>query len=251
MNFVEVCAYFEKMATNWDDCDYLDQQGDLEHILRLLKPLKSESGLDLACGAGHLTHGLAATGCQIMAADISEKMLRLTARRIVESKYNNVVIAAQDAHRMEFADGLFYWATCRYGLRYFSDPSKVVAELGRVLKPGGRLYLSDWSSPTDVVNELFSLLDPAHNAVYDKEWWEGEVLDQPFDIVNSRMRLNRIDPVVWGALGGLSAEESLSIFKTFTEKAEKEGRKLHVMTLDERPVLIANRFEILALRTNE
>jgi len=204
MTPAEAVDHFEQAALAWDECEYLDQPGDAEHILRLLKILPGETGLDLACGCGQLTVRLGEGNCRILAADLCDRMLKLTARRVVEARLNNIVITVQDAHRLEFADGLFHWAVCRFGFRYFNEPGLVLDELSRVIKPGGRLYVSDWSSPAEPLNELLKSLDGAHCGIYDEAWWEGELADRCFEIRQARMRADRLDSVVWGGLAGLT-----------------------------------------------
>lgn len=246
LNTLETASHFDGLAAVWAACAALDAPGEAEHVLRLLKPEPRSTGLDLACGSGQLTAGLAAVGGRIMAADASERMLKLAACRFVERRLNGIVITVQDAHRMEFTAGLFDWAVCRHAWRYFEDPARVLRELARVTRPGARLYLSDWSDPAPELDRLLGVLDPAHRRVLDEAWWEEQLAGLPFETEHRRLRPERLDPRVWGALGGLPEEEARTRFESFRADLP-EGAQ--VLELDGRPVWIAGRQERVLRRT--
>ena len=246
LNTLETATHFDALAAVWTACATLDAPGEAEHVLRLLKPEPRSTGLDLACGSGQLTAGLAAAGGRIHAADASERMLKLAACRFVERRLNGIVITVQDAHCLEFTAGLFDWAVCRHAWRYFEDPARVLRELARVTRPGARLYLSDWSEPAEPLDRLLGALDPAHRRVLDEAWWEEQLAGLPFETEHRRLRLERLDPLVWGALGGRSEDEARAGFAAFRATAPAESQFLE---LDGRPVWIAGRQERVLRRT--
>lgn len=241
----DTARHFDALAPAWNRCVFLDQPGEAEHVLRLLKPGREDTGLDLACGAGQLTAGLAAAGGRILAADLSDRMLKLGACRFVEQRINNIVITVQDAHHLEFTEGLFDWVVCRYAFRTFDEPALVLRELARVTHPGSRLYLSDWAEPATLLDACLGRLDPAHRAIVDEAWWDARLAELPFEVESRRLRPERLDPEVWGELAGLGAEESRRLFDEFRAA---EGRLARVQELDGRPVLIADRLELVLLR---
>lgn len=238
-------GHFDHLANEWSSCEYLDAKGEGKHLLRLLQADRDETGLDLAAGTGQLTAELAACGSRILAADLSERMLKLAAARFVERLINNVVITTQDAHRMEFADGLFDWAVCRYGFRYFADPEQVLSELARVTRPGARLVLSDWAEPADLLDECFKLLDPAHRRILSSDWWTRMAPAHGLEILQMRTRPDRLDPVMWGQLSGVPEADVRTRFAAFRAG---QGRTARYLELDGRPVLIGERCEVLLRR---
>jgi ubiquinone/menaquinone biosynthesis C-methylase UbiE len=245
INAADAARHYDALAPAWSHSAFLDQPGEAEHVLRLLKPRREDTGLDLACGAGQLTAGLAAAGSRILAADLSDRMLKLAACRFVEQRINNVVITVQDAHRLEFADGLFDWVVCRYAFRSFEEPVQVLRELARVTRPGSRLYLSDWAEPAALLDACLGRLDPFHRAVTAEAWWDGRLAELPFAVESRRLRPERLDPEVWGTLSGTAPEEARRLFADFQAQEGREGRFLE---LDGRPVLIAERLELLLVR---
>jgi len=97
--------------------------------------------LDLAAGTAVSTEELAASGAFCIAADFSRGMLRAGANREVPK-------VAADALHLPFADGSFDAATISFGLRNVNDVPLALSELRRVLKPGARLAICEFSTPT-------------------------------------------------------------------------------------------------------
>lgn len=97
--------------------------------------------LDLAAGTAVSSVELAASGATVVAADFSLGMLRAGAARAVPK-------VGADALHLPFADGSFDAATISFGLRNVNDVPLALRELRRVLKPGGRLAICEFSTPT-------------------------------------------------------------------------------------------------------
>ena len=97
--------------------------------------------LDLAAGTAVSTVELASSGALCVAADFSLGMLKAGARRAVPK-------VAADALALPFADESFDAATISFGLRNVNDVPLALSEFHRVLKPGGRLAICEFSTPT-------------------------------------------------------------------------------------------------------
>ena len=108
---------------------------------RALAPRAGEKVLDLAAGTAVSTVELARDGAWCVAADFSQGMLRAGHRRDVPK-------VAADALHLPFADGSFDAVTISFGLRNVSDPDAGLAELARVTRPGGRLVVCEFGTPT-------------------------------------------------------------------------------------------------------
>ena len=103
--------------------------------------------LDLACGTGDIAFEMAATGRQVIGLDITPRMLQLarTKRRRVPS----VSFLAGDMTALPFPDASFTIVTTGYGLRNVSDLTVALAEIERVLVPGGFLLSLDFDKPAN------------------------------------------------------------------------------------------------------
>jgi ubiquinone/menaquinone biosynthesis methyltransferases len=100
-----------------------------------------ERVLDLAAGTAVSTVELARSGAHCVACDFSLGMLR-------EGRGRGVPLVAGDALRLPFADGVFDAVTISFGLRNVGDTDLALTELARVTRPGGRLVVCEFSSPT-------------------------------------------------------------------------------------------------------
>jgi demethylmenaquinone methyltransferase/2-methoxy-6-polyprenyl-1,4-benzoquinol methylase len=98
--------------------------------------------LDLAAGTAVSTEELAGSGAWCVAADFSVGMLGAGAQRQVPK-------VAGDATKLPFADGVFDAVTISFGLRNVVDHSAGLREMARVTRPGGRLVVCEFSTPTN------------------------------------------------------------------------------------------------------
>lgn len=108
-------------------------------------PRKGMRILDLAAGTGTSSAALAAHGAHVVAADFSEGMLAEGRKRHEGNELIDFVWA--DATQLPFEDDSFDAATISYGLRNVHDPRKAIAEMRRVVKPGGRVVIAEFSTP--------------------------------------------------------------------------------------------------------
>jgi demethylmenaquinone methyltransferase / 2-methoxy-6-polyprenyl-1,4-benzoquinol methylase len=110
----------------------------------------SERVLDVATGTGMVAQSLVRRyGCEVVGLDQSPEMLagaqaKLAADSALEQR---VTLVAGEAERLPFADGEFDHLTFTYLLRYVEDPGATLAELARVVRPGGRIASLEFAVP--------------------------------------------------------------------------------------------------------
>ena len=97
--------------------------------------------LDLAAGTAVSTVELAKSGAWCVACDFSVGMLKAGSRRAVPK-------VAGDATKLPFGDGTFDAVTISFGLRNVVDTVGGLREMARVTRPGGRLVVCEFSTPT-------------------------------------------------------------------------------------------------------
>ncbi len=107
--------------------------------------------LDLCCGTGDMAFLAEGIGGQpIVGADFTLPMLAVARRRArADSKSCSFVQA--DALRLPFSDGTFDVISVGYGLRNLADPEAGLAEMRRVLAPGGRAVILDFGKPKNPI----------------------------------------------------------------------------------------------------
>jgi SAM-dependent methyltransferase len=140
-------------------------------LLRREKALRGGglSLLDYGCGAGDLMRVLAGLGAraQFSGCDVSSGMLDEAAKRWPGDLGAAPSLAAQDGARTPFADGQFDIATLSAVLHHVpvGERPAVYAELGRVLKPGGRLYVFEHNPRNPLVRHVIARTPIDENAI--------------------------------------------------------------------------------------
>jgi ubiquinone/menaquinone biosynthesis C-methylase UbiE len=117
-----------------------------EALVEYSRPLPGMRVLDLASGTGEPGISLAQRVPQgsVMAVDQSSELLEIAAQRSRGKNLLNFITQQADAHHLPFADRTFDLATCRFGVMFFSDCQRALAELRRVLKSGARACFAAW-----------------------------------------------------------------------------------------------------------
>ncbi len=100
--------------------------------------------LDVACGSGKLTAELLRTApaALVVGLDFSARMLQVASRQEPGPRY-----VRGDGLRLPFPDATFDAVTVAFGLRNFADPRRGLAEMRRVLRPGGRAVVLEFVRP--------------------------------------------------------------------------------------------------------
>lgn len=128
-----------------------------------------EQVLDLACGTGAFEKRVRATGptAELVGVDLAPAMLERARSKLDGA--DGVRFVQADAHDLPFASGSFDVVVCASTFHYFRHPRTVLEEVGRVLRPSGRLVLLDWCRDywtCWAMDELLRRIDPAHHYCY-------------------------------------------------------------------------------------
>ena len=117
--------------------------------------------LDLAGGTGDLARELSrkvgAHG-HVVLADINAAMLQQGRRRLIDHGIaGNVTIAQADAQALPFGDRSFDCITMAFGLRNVTDKDAALASMFRVLRPGGKVMILEFSKPSEAIKPAYDL----------------------------------------------------------------------------------------------
>ncbi len=141
----DVASMFDGVARRYDVTNTVLSGGQDRHWRKATRSaLRIGPGdlvLDLAAGTAVSTAELERSGAWCLAADFSIGMLRAGGHRPVPK-------VAADATRLPFGDGVFDAVTISFGLRNVVDFSAGLREMARVTRPGGRLVVCEFSTPT-------------------------------------------------------------------------------------------------------
>ncbi|MDH5763907.1 MAG: class I SAM-dependent methyltransferase [Nitrospinota bacterium] len=103
--------------------------------------------LEIACGTGISTYHLRETlpeTCKIVATDLNDAMLDIARNKL--KNHSGISFQSADALSLPFGDLDFDAVLCQFGIMFFPDKPKGLAEMFRVLKPGGNLIFNVWDS---------------------------------------------------------------------------------------------------------
>jgi demethylmenaquinone methyltransferase/2-methoxy-6-polyprenyl-1,4-benzoquinol methylase len=143
----DVAAMFDRVAARYDLANDVLSLGQDRAWRRLvveaLAPAPGEAILDLAAGTGTSSEGFAAVGATVVPVDLSLGMLTVGKKRRPELSF-----LAGDALHLPFLDGSFDAVTISFGLRNVEDAGLALTEMARVTRPGGRLVICEFSTPT-------------------------------------------------------------------------------------------------------
>jgi demethylmenaquinone methyltransferase/2-methoxy-6-polyprenyl-1,4-benzoquinol methylase len=160
-----VKGVFDSVATQYDLMNDLMSAG----LHRLWKRFtieqaairRGQSVLDLAGGTGDLARKFASqvgSSGHVVLADINASMLRQGRSRLIDAGVaGNFSIAQVNAECLPFAPASFDCITIAFGLRNVTDKEAALASMLRVLKPGGKLLILEFSKPADALKPAYDL----------------------------------------------------------------------------------------------
>lgn len=150
-----VAAMFDSVAESYDRTNDLLSFGQdrlwRRRVLIEIDPQPGQTILDLAAGTGSSSIVFLKPGVRVIASDFSNGMLEVGKRRHPELEF---VFA--DATNLPFEDQSVDAVTISFGLRNVEKPKKALTEMQRVLKPGGKVVICEFSRVTvPVIRNLY------------------------------------------------------------------------------------------------
>ncbi|WP_289041693.1 bifunctional demethylmenaquinone methyltransferase/2-methoxy-6-polyprenyl-1,4-benzoquinol methylase UbiE [uncultured Zobellia sp.] len=150
----QVTQMFDNISENYDGLNRVISFGiDIKwrkRVVAILTAKKPNSILDIATGTGDLAINLVETGAKkIVGLDISPGMLEVGKKKIVQKSLDNTIeMVVGDSENLPFETGSFDAITVAFGVRNFETLEKGLAEIHRVLAPGGTFVVLETSVPT-------------------------------------------------------------------------------------------------------
>jgi len=147
----QAAEFFRRNAPHWDRLRSLHaSEKDVEDlIVRLLASQRIDNLLDAGTGTGRMLELLAPHIRRGTGVDNSPEMLAIARDRLERAEAHHCQVRLADIYRLPFrtatAETGFDAATFHQVLHYLDEPQSAVAEIARVLKPGGRLLIADFA----------------------------------------------------------------------------------------------------------
>ncbi|MFN3658916.1 MAG: methyltransferase domain-containing protein [Pseudolabrys sp.] len=166
---------FGKTAAHYLTSKPHAQGKSLQRLVELAAPRKDWRMLDVATGGGHVAYAFAPHVARVWATDITQEMLDQVKAEAARRGLANVRVAYAKAEALPFDDESFELVTCRIAPHHFDSIPQFLAEVRRVLEPGGIFALVDNVVPAgsvgDYVNAFERLRDPSHLRAWTMAEW--------------------------------------------------------------------------------
>ncbi|MBX3066030.1 MAG: methyltransferase domain-containing protein [Anaerolineae bacterium] len=150
-----------RLKSTWMSGDYavfatylLDGALDFLATSEITSPAKV---LDVACGAGQTAIPLARAGNEVVGIDIADNLIEAATEKAQADGLNNVRFEVGDAEDLPYNDGSFDVVFSLIGAMFAPQPHLVAAELARVVRPGGRIIMGNWT-PSGFVGQMFKTM---------------------------------------------------------------------------------------------
>jgi ubiquinone/menaquinone biosynthesis C-methylase UbiE len=134
---------FTRQSRTFDRAAVFHSAETLGALLDLVPADAGGRWLEAACGTGVVARGLAAKVDDVLGVDLTDAMLDVARRESQSAGLENVRFERGNAAASDYPDGAFDGAVTRFSLHHIPVPGRVIAELARVVRPGGWVIIGD------------------------------------------------------------------------------------------------------------
>ena len=185
-------AQFDRQAASYSVSSAHSGGGGLSLMKQYAALGEYDTIVDIATGAGFTAFALAPHARRIVATDIAAGMLAQTRRLAAEHDPGNLALAMAEAESLPFVSGSLDLVSCRQAAHHFHDLPRAVAEIRRVLKPGGVFLLSDTVAPegdreAGWLNDVELRRDSSHQRDWRPSEWLALLKDTGLQVTHRDM----------------------------------------------------------------
>ncbi|OGP73205.1 MAG: hypothetical protein A2V86_13280 [Deltaproteobacteria bacterium RBG_16_49_23] len=166
-HFSRIKEEFKRQAEALSVASVFTDSGVLEQIRAAIRPTNTMSLLDLGCGPGIVTAAIAPEVREVVAFDLTPEMIDKARARCEEAGLKNVRFELGSAEHLPFQNESFDCVVTRLTIHHFLDANRVMDEIVRVTRKGGKVIVADVISSENeeeaaLHNALETLRDPTH-----------------------------------------------------------------------------------------
>lgn len=208
-----------KQKATWEDGDYAIfsrymEDGAIE-LLECWNISNDKTLLDIGCGSGQTAIPAAKRGIRVTGIDIAENLVR-HARERSELAMLNARFDVGDAEDLPYENKKFNAVISLFGAMFAPRPKKVVSEVARVLEPGGKLYMANWtpdSMPAQMFKRVAEIVSPPAGFISPVLWGDEETVKQRLANEFTDIKLTRKIYPQWHY--PFDAKELVHLFRTY------------------------------------
>jgi ubiquinone/menaquinone biosynthesis C-methylase UbiE len=207
----------------------LSSQEYLEWMVDILPLQPDYRVLDVAAGTGHLSRAIAPHVRQVVAIDMTAKMLEKAKEEAVKAGLVNILFEEGDAAALPYQDDSFDMVVSRLAMHHFEKPQLQLREMVRVCKPDHAVGIIDLLSPSDQsliksYNRLERMRDASHTLALTKEQLVNAMEASGLSILRFDSRDIDVDFGLWVEMTGTDPQTRNTISSEL-DKELKGGEK--------------------------
>lgn len=233
---------FTHQSQSFGDSEAMSSAQTLGVLAELVPADPKARWIDVACGPGVVSRAVAARVGTVTGVDLTPAMVKEAERKALDDGIDNVSFLLGDATALDFTDGSFDGAITRFSFHHIPMPSRVLAEMARLVRSGGWVVVGDQVTDDDGEGaawhqEIERLRDPTH--------WASQRLgrvremgeEAGLELEEERLVPIEIDYEDWLARGSAGQSASPLIDRLLAERpggsesfrvtAGPDGRRLH------------------------
>jgi ubiquinone/menaquinone biosynthesis C-methylase UbiE len=198
----EIRRRYDRLAGIYDQRWVSYIEASVRETLKRVDLADARDVLDVGCGTGTLLEAASSElpAARLAGVDLSPGMLAVARRKLGP----RATLVAANAERLPFRSRSFDMALSASALHFWRDPSAALLEIHRVLRPRGRIAITDWCANgwIDRLRDLvLRRVEPAHFRVYRTANLAAMLTEAGFDDVHvERYRIGRL----WGLMTGVA-----------------------------------------------
>ena len=200
MSVQQVAEAWSRLGANYAESAPHKFGASLPKLIALARPTADDVCLDIGTGTGHTAAQLARTAKKVYGLDPSEGM-----RQAAQEAYGhlgNLELIGGTSEDTGFPNDTFDLVTARHTLHHHPSMPRTLAEIKRILKPGGRLVIVDEITPNAEVDAWFHELevtrDPTHGRAYFLDEWKGFLREAGLEwVVGDAETVYRLEVEPW------------------------------------------------------
>ena len=217
----------------------------LDELVALGAPRRTERWLDAACGPGIVSRRLASVTGAVHGIDLTPAMIDVARREATAAGIENATFEVGDATATGHADDSFDGAMTRFSVHHLPAPGRLLDELARVVRPGGRVVVADHLADDDAdaaawSQEIERLRDPSHWACLTATRLRALGDDAGLTLDDERRRAFELDLDDWLGRGAAEAGARALVQRLLAERPstarcfgvrERDGRRVLALQL--------------------
>lgn len=139
---MKIKAYFSEVAEQWDNMRVNFFSDSLrEKVLSLIGTVHGNTAADIGAGTGFMTEGLLRMGLKVIAVDQSSEMLDVLKKKLAHT--DRLECRVGESENLPLVDASVNYVFANMYLHHVESPQTAIMEMVRILKPGGKLVITD------------------------------------------------------------------------------------------------------------